>query len=196
MKAQPCDGPHTELFFQFRKRAGYRLRSSLHRKVVLTLDGKISHCRSLEAIHLARTAEVRMVSLPPHATQRLQPLSYSFGPLGKLYDEAIRKWMRSQVGRRVTTWQVAQMFDEAYNKAVSVSLAVSGFLASDNFMSVYLLILASLVHQLQLLFHPHAESETTSSVLAAEFPTSAFASGAAGSKTSVQFGMTAVVVDA
>lgn len=80
---------------------------------------------------MAREAGIRMISLPPHTTHRLQPLDVAFfGPLGTYYDEAARTWMRQHPGRAVTSWQVAELFGSAYCKAASVGTAVSGFRAS------------------------------------------------------------------
>jgi len=80
---------------------------------------------------MAREAGIRMISLPPHTTHRLQPLDVAFfGPLGTYYDEAARTWMRQHLGRAVTSWQVAELFGSAYCKAASVGTAVSGFRAS------------------------------------------------------------------
>lgn len=103
----------------------------MDKKVVLILDGHVTHVKNLEAIEMARDAGIRMISLPPHTTHRLQPLDVAFfGPLGTYYDEAARTWMRQHPGRAVTSWQVAELFGSAYCKAASVGTAVSGFGAS------------------------------------------------------------------
>ena len=71
-----------------------------------------------------------MVSLPPHTTHRLQPLALGvdfFGPFGKYCDDASRMRMRENVGRPVTTWQVANILNVAYTKVASIQNAVSGF---------------------------------------------------------------------
>ena len=89
-----------EGFVDWLKRFISVVRPTVERNVALILDGHVSHCRNLEAINLARSAGVKMISLPPHTTHRLQPLDVTFfGPMGKFYDEALRKWMRSHVGR-------------------------------------------------------------------------------------------------
>jgi len=85
----------------------------------------------LAAIELARESGVRMISLPPHTTHKLQPLDVAFfSPMGTYYDEAMRKWIRSHGGRCVTTWQVSELFGEAYGRAAGVSVAVNGFKAT------------------------------------------------------------------
>ena len=55
------------------------------KKVVLFVDGHICH-KSLEAVELARTNGVELISFPPHTTHRLQPLDKChFGPLKEYY---------------------------------------------------------------------------------------------------------------
>jgi len=103
------------------------VKPTVDRKVVLILDGHVTHVKNLEAIEMTRKAGVRIISLPP----RLQPLDVAFfGPLGTYYDEAARTWMRQHPGRAVTSWQVAELFGSAYCKAASLGSAVSGFTAS------------------------------------------------------------------
>ena len=96
---------------------------------MLRLDSHVTHTKNLAATGTARGAGVVMVSLPPHTTHRLQPLDGAlFGPFGKYCDDALRMmWMREHVGRPVTTWQVAEILNVAYRKAVSLHNAVSGF---------------------------------------------------------------------
>jgi hypothetical protein len=107
------------------------VKPSRDRKVVLVLDGHVTHAKNLESMKLARESGVRMISLPPHTTHRLQPLDMAFfGPLSTYYDEAMRNWMRQNVGRTVTTRQVAELLGIAYGKAASVGTAMNGFRAS------------------------------------------------------------------
>jgi len=120
-----------EGFIEWLKHFIYTVRPSKAAKVVLILDGHVTHAKNLAAIELARESGVRMISLPPHTTHRLQPLDVSFfGPMGRYYDEAMRKWVRTHVSRPVTTWQVAELLGEAYGRAASVAIATSGFKAS------------------------------------------------------------------
>ena len=96
--------------------------------VVLILDSHVTHTKNLAATDMAREAGVVMASLPPHTTHRFQPLDGAFfGSFGK-YDDALRMWMREHVGRLMTTWQVADIFNVAYKKAASIQNAVSGFI--------------------------------------------------------------------
>jgi hypothetical protein len=107
------------------------VKPSMQSKVILVLDGHVTHAKNLAAIELARESGVRMISLPPHTTHRLQPLDVAFFlPLSRYYDEAMRTWIRTNVSRAVTTWQVAGLFGSAYGKAATVGIAVSGFQAT------------------------------------------------------------------
>jgi len=120
-----------EGFVDWLKHFIYTVKPSKDAKVVLILDGHVTHAKNLAAVQLARDSGVRMISLPPHTTHRLQPLDVSFfGPLGRYYDEAMRKWVRTHVSRPVTTWQVAELLGESYGRAASVAIATSGFKAT------------------------------------------------------------------
>ena len=96
--------------------------------VLLILDGHVTHTKNVVAIEKARDVGLIMVSLPPHTTHRLQPLDVAFfGPFKRYYNEALRMWMREQVGRPVTVWQVVEVMNVAYGKAATVQNAISGF---------------------------------------------------------------------
>ena len=79
---------------------------------MLRLDSHVNHTKKLAATATAQEAGVIMVSLPPHTTDRFQPLDGTIiGPFGKYYDDALRMWMREDVGRPMTTWQVAEILN-------------------------------------------------------------------------------------
>ena len=65
-------------FLEWLRHFIYSVRPSKHAKVVLILDGRVTHVKNLAAIELARESGVRMISLPLHTTHRLQPLDVSF----------------------------------------------------------------------------------------------------------------------
>ena len=98
---------------------------------MLIHDGHATRAKNLAAIHLALDTGMHMVSLPPHTTDRLQPLDVAFfGPLCTYYNEAMRKWMRLHISRPVTVRQVAELFREAYSQGASLRIAIKGFQAS------------------------------------------------------------------
>ncbi|KAK7479750.1 hypothetical protein BaRGS_00029026 [Batillaria attramentaria] len=79
------------------------VRPSVENKVLLILDGHSSHTGSLAAIDLARENGVVMLCLPPHTTNKLQPLDISFFCLLKTrFLQAQETWLRNNPGQKVS----------------------------------------------------------------------------------------------
>nr|CAH7758128.1 unnamed protein product [Callosobruchus chinensis] len=94
-------------------------------------NGHTTHCKNLDALNIAREAGVIMIQLPGHTTNRLQPLDRSlFKPMEVYYTQAMEKWLRSNVGRTVSQYQVAALLNEAYSRAATLENAANGFRAS------------------------------------------------------------------
>ena len=96
--------------------------------VLLVLDGHAIHTKNLEMVDLARDNGVVILCLPPHCSQRLQPLDVSFmKPLRTFYTQEVEKWLRHNPGKVVTIYQVAELFGQAYIRAATSLTAVNGF---------------------------------------------------------------------
>ena len=94
---------------------------------ILVLDGHHSH-KTLEACLFAREKGVIIVTFPPHCTHRLQPLDVCFfKSLKSAYNLESGNWMTSNPGRRISVFEVASIFANAYNKCAAVQKAVTGF---------------------------------------------------------------------
>ena len=120
----------SELFVKWLQHFVHHVQPSVDRKVLLVLDGHASH-KSLAAIDYARENSVVMVCLPPHSTHHLQPLDRTvFGPLKTAYNSECDKWMVRHPGRRISQYDIGELFNEAYLKAASMKNAVSGFASS------------------------------------------------------------------
>ena len=102
--------------------------ASKQNRVLLILDGHMTHTKNLEVIELARDNGVSIICLPPHCTHRLQPLDVVvMKPFSSFYDQELVKWLRNHPGRVVTTFQVAELFGKAYIRASRAEYAINGF---------------------------------------------------------------------
>lgn len=106
-------------------------KPSTERKILLVLDGHVSHTQNITALIRAREVGLILLSLPPHCTHRLQPLDLTFfKPLSSNYNQCIDRWMRANPGVSVGEQKITQFVGEAYGKAASVATAVNGFRAA------------------------------------------------------------------
>lgn len=86
-----------------------------------------SHTHNIEVINLARENFVILLSLPPHSTHKLQPLDKSFlGPLKTYYNDEIRRFIRDN-GRKITHYDVTELFAKVYMKIQCATVAINGF---------------------------------------------------------------------
>lgn len=94
---------------------------------MLILDGHGSH-KSLEAVTLAKENGITLITIPPHTSHKLQPLDVSFySPLKTRYNREVDKWMTANPGKRVTDYDIAELFAHAYEATASIDKAKSGF---------------------------------------------------------------------
>ena len=104
------------------------VKPTADKKVLLVLDGHSTHVTNLKAIELARKENVIMLCLPPHTTHKIQRLDRTlFKPLQTYYDQAAERWLRTNVGRVITPYQLCGLFNETYCKAATMSTAINGF---------------------------------------------------------------------
>jgi hypothetical protein len=75
----------TKLFIEWLKHFSSFVKPTKEDPVLLILDNHISHC-SIEAVFFHREHHITLLSLPPHASHRLQPSDGGFfGPLKEAY---------------------------------------------------------------------------------------------------------------
>jgi len=116
-----------DLFVKWLKHFVVHVKPSAENKVILVVEGYVSH-KSMAAVEYARDNSVIMISLPPHSTHHMQPLDKTiFGPLKTAYNVSCDNWMVSHPGRRISTYDQAELFCEAYLKAATMKNAISGF---------------------------------------------------------------------
>lgn len=89
---------------------------------------------NLDVILAARENFVTIVCLSPHCTDRMQPLDKAFmSPFKTYYTEEIERWLKHNPGRKVTIYQIGELFGRAFLKAASYQTAVNGFRATGLF---------------------------------------------------------------
>jgi len=70
---------------------------------------------SLEAIDIARSQGLVLICLPPSTTHHMQPLDITiYGALKVKYNAECGKWMTQDAGRRITQYDQAALFGQAY----------------------------------------------------------------------------------
>ena len=94
---------------------------------IIIMDGHHSH-KTLAAITFARSKGIQLLVLPPHCTHRMQPLDTTFfKSLKTAYNNAVDSWMVTNPGRRMSFYDMAGVFNKAFNKSASLDKAVTGF---------------------------------------------------------------------
>ena len=93
---------------------------------LLILDGHASH-KTLQATDFAHDNGLTVISLPPHASHRMQPLNRAlFESLKSGYSKDVNNWMLSNRGRRLTQFDIVPLFATAYNRSATVDSATKG----------------------------------------------------------------------
>ena len=89
---------NTDLFVEWLEHFQVFVKSSQEDPVLLILDNHVSHC-SLDAIDTSRKYNICLVSLPPHASHKLQPLHVGFfGPFRTAYSVECDNWIVGHPG--------------------------------------------------------------------------------------------------
>jgi len=129
----PSGWMDSALFITYLKHFITCVKPSRSNPVLVILDGHQSH-KSIDAVELARENYITLVTIPPHTSHRLQPLDLTFfGPVKKAYNREVDKWMTRYPGRRVTDYDLCELFTPAYQRAASIEKAVNGFKCSGIF---------------------------------------------------------------
>jgi len=117
----------SSLFLQWFEHFVKRVKPSTNDQHLILLDGHISH-KSLPLIEAARSNGVTLLCFPPHTTHALQPLDcVFFGPLKKFYNQACEAFMLHNPGKRITDYDIASLFKNAYSSAASLDKGETGF---------------------------------------------------------------------
>ena len=118
----------TDIFYRWVKNFISFTHCSKDSPILLILDGHTTHVKSIATIELARDNGLILLSLPPHCTHRMQPLDVSFmKPLSGNFSKEVQLWMRSHPGQTVSIYEIAELFNNAYNGARQPETIINGF---------------------------------------------------------------------
>ncbi|XP_062560612.1 uncharacterized protein LOC134224952 isoform X2 [Armigeres subalbatus] len=96
--------------------------------ILLLVDGHSSHTKNLAVTEKARKHNVTILSLPPHCSNKLQPLDVAFmAPFKAYYSTAAEAYLRSNPGHVIGQYNIMQLMRSAFEKAATMSTAVNGF---------------------------------------------------------------------
>lgn len=121
---------NTDLFKEVMKHVVKKTRSSKEDPIILVFDNHESHL-SLESLEYAKENGVHVLTLPPHTSQKTQPLDRTiYGPLKKYFNDEANSWMMQNPGKTITLYQMGQFIGASWTKASTPSNIMAGFRAS------------------------------------------------------------------
>lgn len=98
--------------------------------VLLILGNHESHI-SMGAYELYRKHGLHVLSLPPHVSHEMQPLVLTvFSSLKMAYNKECKLYMVNNPGKKISQYEVGEIFTKAFNKTANISKAISGFRAA------------------------------------------------------------------
>lgn len=124
---------NAKIFVEYLEHYIKHTQSSIDNKSLLIVDNHESHI-SVEALNLAKSSGVVILTFPPHTSHKLQPLDRSiFGPLKKFYNSACSNWLMANPAKTMTIYDVAECAGKAYPQAFTQKNIQSGFSVSGIF---------------------------------------------------------------
>ena len=122
----PSGWTGSNLFVTWLKHFVSATKATKENQQILMSDGHYSH-KTIEAVTYARDHGVH-ITLPPHCTHKMQPLDRTFfKPFKASYNRAADSWMVSHPGKRISMYDIASIFSEAYVHTANLARAENGF---------------------------------------------------------------------
>ena len=104
------------------------VQPSEDKPALLIIDGHSSHTKNLAFTEKARANFVSVLVLPPHCSNKMQPLDVSFmAPFKSYYASEVERFLQQNPGKVVGQYDIADLMKPAFIKAATMSVAVNGF---------------------------------------------------------------------
>nr|CAI5830968.1 unnamed protein product [Callosobruchus analis] len=108
----------------------YGITRNIAMSFTVLLDNHESHV-SIEVIRFAKENGVTLLTIPPHTSNKLQPLDVSVNsPFKSRYNAAMSNWMLSNLGKTVTIYNIPGIVKNVLSQSLSQSNILSGFRAT------------------------------------------------------------------
>ena len=100
---------------------------SQENQVILTMDNHDSHL-ALDCVVYAKEHGINIITLPPHTSNKTQPLDIAvYGPFKMFFSAAADSWMLRNPGKTITIYNMAELMGIAWQKAATPVNITSGF---------------------------------------------------------------------
>lgn len=116
-----------ECFLQTLEHLHEKSGSSVENKILLVMDNAECHM-NIQVVEFAIEHGIVIVTLPPHTTDKLQPLDVSvFGPFKTYLRDLLNHHSLMHPNKQITVHQLPEFASEAWTKASTPSNILSGF---------------------------------------------------------------------
>lgn len=117
----------TEIFPEVMRHFIAHTSSSKENPTLLIFDNHESHLGPATN-RMAKENGVYIVTLPPHCSDKMQPLDIAvYRSTKSYYNAELDKWMSNHPGKTVTIYEIAELFREAFYRSMTASNICSGF---------------------------------------------------------------------
>lgn len=117
----------TDIFLRVLEHFVTHVRCSKERQVILIMDNHESHL-SVAAIDFCKDNGIIILTLPPHTSNKLQPLDRTvFGPFKRFFNQGADDWMLSHPGQTLSIYDLAPICMKAWDRSATPSNIKSGF---------------------------------------------------------------------
>lgn len=122
-----------ELFIDVLKHIKKHTNISVENPILLVMDNHCSHC-SLETVNFSKENGIVLLSLPPHTSNKLQPLDVAvFGPFKNYCKSSFNEYLVNNPGKKITIYDIASLTNQPFLRAFSTENIVNGFKATGIF---------------------------------------------------------------
>lgn len=118
---------NTDNFVKVIEHVAKHTQASPTNEIILVMDNHESHV-ALNCVVHAKECGINIVTLPPHTSNKTQPLDLSvFGPFKSYFNSTADSWMLKNPGKTITIYQMGELMGSAWVRAATPSNIASGF---------------------------------------------------------------------